>query len=105
MEIQEVQRNLDNSIDHWIAALEKYNEADLIKKPSSKEWSLGQVYMHLKEETEYFIEQVHECLSNNNSLGEMTPQAKLMFANNQFPRRRLLVILLLLKMFPSLRAG
>ena len=78
MEMKKIKRDLDNSIDHWIRALEKYNETDLIKKPSPKEWSVGQVYMHLKEETEYFLEQVQECMRNDkNAFSEMTLPAKL----------------------------
>jgi len=74
------------TIDIWIKELEKYDFDQLCTKPSSTTWSLGQMYMHLIEDTGYYIEQIKICLSNNeNATEDAAPAAKIMFANNSFP--------------------
>lgn len=53
-------------------------------------WSLGQVYIHLIADTEYYFQQVDICLkTNRNSLGKKTPSGFLLFRNNSFPNQRL----------------
>ncbi|MEJ7682628.1 MAG: hypothetical protein WKG06_33180 [Segetibacter sp.] len=55
-------------------------------KPSPNSWSLGQVYMHLIDDTNYYIEQIKICVStNDNVIEEASPGAKTMFLNNDFP--------------------
>lgn len=78
--------DFNHGIDTWIEALHHYNFVQLCRKPSPDSWSLGQVYMHLIENTNYYIEQIKVCLSNNNN-ESMRPSdiAKTMFLNNDFP--------------------
>src|ERR1700730_1234537 len=74
------------TIDIWIKELEQYDFMQLSVKPSPNSWSLGQVYMHLIDETNYYIEQIKICLStNDNAIEEASPDAKTMFLNNEFP--------------------
>ncbi len=74
------------TIDIWIKELKQYDFIQLCAKPSPKSWSLGQVYMHLIEDTNYYIEKIKICVStDNNENEEASPYAKTMFLNNDFP--------------------
>ena len=74
------------TIDTWINALDQYSFARLCAKPAPGSWSLGQVMMHLAEDTNYYIEQIRICVSTNDNAGEeASPEAKAMFLNNDFP--------------------
>ena len=78
--------NLTKTLDTWIDALSQYDFQQLCAKPSPASWSIGQVYMHLIENTVYFIEQAKICASSNDNItGEPSGAAKAMFANNSFP--------------------
>ena len=78
--------DLDQSIDSWIKGLEQYDFIQLCAKPSPTSWSLGQVCMHLIENTNYYVDQIKMCVStNDNIMGEASPEAKTMFLNNEFP--------------------
>lgn len=76
----------NTTIDLWISELEKYGMEELLDKPAEKSWSAGQVYMHLLNETEYYIEQIKECVGNNNNAQELMKEAGMkMFLANEFP--------------------
>ena len=75
-----------NTLNIWLNALEQYSFEMLRAKPSQQSWSMGQVYMHLYSETNYYFEQANICLHNNDDTNEeITATGKLMFANNAFP--------------------
>lgn len=79
-------KDFNNTIDLWIKALDQYDFRQLCTKPSADGWSLGQVYVHLIDDTNYYIEQVKLCIATNeHSLEEASPTAKVMFLNNDFP--------------------
>jgi GTP-sensing pleiotropic transcriptional regulator CodY len=78
--------HFNNTINTWIAAMEQYNFHSLCKKPTNESWSIGQVYMHLLNETNYYIEEMKLCISSNeNASEEMIDRAKMMFSKNEFP--------------------
>lgn len=78
--------DLNHTIDIWINELEQYNFMQLCAKPSPNSWSLGQVYLHLIADTDYYIEQIKICVyTNDNVIEEASPVAKKMFLNNDFP--------------------
>jgi hypothetical protein len=79
-------KEFNNTLDSWIKSVDQYNFIQLCTKPSPASWSLGQVCMHLMDNTDFYIEQIHICLSNDdNLLEEMSVNAKTMFHNNDFP--------------------
>jgi hypothetical protein len=55
--------DLDQSIDSWIKELEQYDFIQLCAKPSPTSWSLGQVCMHLIENTNYYVDQIKMCVN------------------------------------------
>ncbi len=78
--------DFNNTIDIWIDALKQYDFNTLCTKPGTESWSLGQVYMHLLNETGYYLEQIASCLGNNENSGEeMVAFAKELFIRNGFP--------------------
>ena len=79
-------KDLNHTTDLWIKSIEQNNFDQICAKPSPTSWSLGQVCMHLIEATHYYLEQANVCLSSNDHvLDEMTPNAKTMFRNKEFP--------------------
>ncbi|HTH57081.1 MAG TPA: DinB family protein [Cyclobacteriaceae bacterium] len=81
--------DFNNTIDTWINDLERYTLDELCARSDPQGWSLGQVYMHLIEETKYYMEQMESCLKyNENAFEQMDDRGKVMFANNSFPDRR-----------------
>lgn len=77
--------NFNRTIDYWFDELDHYSMQDLLIAPASG-WSLGQVYTHVHDETNYFLGQVKECLSSDDSSdGVKTEDAVKMFSNNDFP--------------------
>ena len=78
--------NFIRTIDIWIKELDRYDFIQLCTQPSPNSWSIGQVYIHLIDNTYYFIEQIKICIStNDNAMEEASPAAKEMFLNNDFP--------------------
>lgn len=77
----------NDTIDTWISSLDKYTLEMLQQKPHPDTWSLGQVYVHIMDDTAYFVEQAGIALSNNNenSEKEMHADAKAIFRNKGFP--------------------
>ena len=79
-------KSFNQTIDRWIKELKEYDFKQLCAKPSSNSWSMGQVGMHLIENTNYFIEQIKICMAtDDNANEEASPEAKQMFQNNDFP--------------------
>lgn len=82
--------DFNSTIDTWIKDLEHYNLDQLSARPDRTSWSLGQIYMHLIEETKFYIDQMESCLKyNDHAFEQMDERAKIMFANNSFPDRRI----------------
>lgn len=78
--------DFNNTIDAWIKNLEPYSFANLCMKPTPGSWSLGQLYLHLINDTRYYIEQIEPCLSsNNNATEQIKPNRKALLLANEFP--------------------
>ena len=79
-------QQLNTTIGIWKEALASYPAEALCKQPSRGCWSIGQVYLHLIADTNFFIEQINLCLiSNDNVNEEPTGNGKLMLRKNEFP--------------------
>lgn len=77
---------INHTIDTWIRELDQYNFTRLCTKPAPNSWSLGQLYIHLIEDTNYYLEQIKICVSaDDHATEEAAPAAKTMFHNNDFP--------------------
>jgi hypothetical protein len=79
-------KQFNETIDKWINSLDDYTLEMLCRKPQPGSWSLAEVYAHITDNNEYYLEHMKNCLSNNdNSAKKMHENAKTMFANNDFP--------------------
>lgn len=73
-------------LHHWRRELDHYTLDQLHRKPTVDSWSLGQVYMHLVDDTNWYMDQIRICLSQNEHTGgEKSPFAQSIFRNNDFP--------------------
>lgn len=76
----------NNTVNQWIACLDDYTIDMLHRQPQPSSWSLGQVYVHIIDDTSYFVEQIAAALTTTaNSDKEMHKNAKFIFKNNGFP--------------------
>jgi hypothetical protein len=84
-------RQFNETIDQWILYLEEYTLEMLCRVPATGGWSLGQVYIHLIDDTGYHVEQMKAALMNNNANSDKTmhPDARALFARNAFPDTRI----------------
>jgi hypothetical protein len=78
--------NFNITIEKWIVSLDQYTLEMLLLEPEPGVWSLGQVYMHIINDTGYFVEQMRICLQNDSySQMEKHENAAAILANNEFP--------------------
>lgn len=79
-------RDCHDTINTWLEELNRYSFAQLVAKPTLKNWSMGQLYMHLIDATGYFIRQAEICLSSTeHAAEEASAAARKMFAEDAFP--------------------
>jgi DinB superfamily len=78
--------DFNHIIDYWIAQLDQYSFEQLCSKPAPGKWSLGQLYLHLLADTNYYIGQMEGCVLSNDHAGEeASPDGREMLLNNDFP--------------------
>jgi hypothetical protein len=81
---------LESTIGTWIDALAHYDFNVLQARPNKDSWSLGQVYMHILEDTNFYADQVESCLTeSDNQSAEKNDFATRLFLNNDFPDERI----------------
>ena len=79
-------KDYHHTIDIWLQSLEPYDIARLLAQPGPGAWSLGQVYMHILDQAEFYFNQIKICLaSNDHAMEDCTSEAKAMLRNNAFP--------------------
>jgi hypothetical protein len=82
--------DFNNAIDVWINTVEQYSFEELCRQPDEHIWSLGQICVHLINDTSWFVEQIKICLLNDENANEsMTSFAQTIFQNNSFPDEKL----------------
>jgi hypothetical protein len=73
-------------IDIWLHELDRYTFEQILSKPAADNWSIGQLYMHLIDTTNYFLEQAMACTTSNAyATEEAHSAATAMFERNDFP--------------------
>jgi len=79
-------QKFNHTIDSWIAALDQYTIAGLWAKPTPGSWSIGQMYMHLIQDTGFYLDQLGACLTTDEHAHESASAFVLtMLRNNEFP--------------------
>ena len=83
--------DFNTTLDIWLKELQNYNYKSLTQKQDASSWSIGQVYMHLINETNWYFEQLECCFSHTNNIEkEMAESAKFIFENNSFAAIKIL---------------
>lgn len=76
----------NDTIEKWIRYLNDYSLGMLCRKPQPDSWSLGQVYIHIIDDTGYFIGQMKTALLKDvNKEKEMHKYARSLFEHDTFP--------------------
>lgn len=79
-------RHFDATIQQWIDQANEYTLEQLQQAPRPGSWSLGQVYVHIINDTAWFVEQMEAALLTcADSDKAMHADARRMFDNNSFP--------------------
>ncbi|UYQ95705.1 DinB family protein [Chitinophaga horti] len=52
-----------HTIDRWTGFLPGYSLEQLCQRPHPGSWSSGQVYLHLIQDTRFFVEQMEAALA------------------------------------------
>ena len=80
-------KQFNDTIQHWIDQLNNYSIDMLRQRPQTDAWSLGQVYIHIIEDTTFYLEQMQAALASKNRNAErsMRSRARAMFDDNEFP--------------------
>lgn len=90
MSILELINRFNTTIDTWLTSLDRYTPDQLLLIPEKNSWSIGQLYVHLCRESEYFLSQAENCMqSSQNTAERASSEATLMFGNNEFPNARI----------------
>mgnify|MGYP000155921798 FL=1 len=80
----------DDTIDIWIKALSGYSYDQLLIKPNETSWSLGQLYLHIINESEWYNSQMEIALIDLNHRDKpMTLEAQQLFDRGEFEDRRI----------------
>ena len=88
--IESLPARFHQTLDKWIDELHHYSYDQLCLQPGPARWSLGQVYAHLIEETDFYFQQSRMCLNHNvNASGKMSSEAESWFKNNSYPNQKL----------------
>jgi hypothetical protein len=82
-----MQDRFNKTIQQWIDYLDDYSLEMLRQRPQADAWSLGQVYVHIIEDTTFYLEQMKAALASNNLHAEkaMHTRASALFENNGLP--------------------
>jgi len=84
--MEKIPQGLEASIDLCLQALEKYSLPQLSIKYDPKKWSLGQMFLHIVESTDFFLDNVETCLRQMKDAGEPTTERALkVFSANELP--------------------
>ena len=78
--------DFNHTVDIWVSELDRYSFTQLQAKPSLNSWSLGQVYMHIISQSQYYLGQMAICTSTDEFAEEGTsPAASKLFLANALP--------------------
>ncbi|NML38107.1 hypothetical protein HHL17_12955 [Chitinophaga sp. G-6-1-13] len=79
------QQQFNDTLQQWVAFLDDYSLEMICRPTKAAAWSLGQVYMHIIDDTGWFVEQVATALvSQAHQDQEMTEEGRQILANG-FP--------------------
>ncbi len=94
MDTKEILRKFEDTVSGYIRELERFSLEQLLWKPATDEWSLGQMYLHLIHSAQFMqLRNVALCLDGGPtvlSTGK-TKQGEELFSTGSFPPDRIKV--------------
>ncbi|MCM3341631.1 DinB family protein [Paenibacillus sp. MER TA 81-3] len=93
MRITDILVRFDEITKHYVRELDKYSLAELWRKPSENEWSLGQMYLHLPHSTlNLQLRLAEQCMDpGGEGGGGKTEAGHAVFEQGSFPPVRIKV--------------
>ncbi|UZR97177.1 DinB family protein [Chondrinema litorale] len=80
----------NKTIDYWIDELSRYSIEQLLIKPDNKSWSLGQVYEHLIEDSNWYNSQIKLALASDAyATIETSDKAKELLERGSFENKKI----------------
>ncbi|MGZ5255585.1 MAG: DinB family protein, partial [Flavitalea sp.] len=74
-----------STIDKWINALEHFSFEQLSFKPANGGWSLGQLYQHILDDTNWYFKQLKIAMLDKDHINsEVSDEAKSLFVKGSF---------------------
>lgn len=80
---------LNACINQWSDALRRYHYKQLIAQPAPGSWSMGQLYQHLVNDGEFYLQQMTACNANENCDAITNPVAQEIFEQKKLPAERI----------------
>jgi uncharacterized protein YndB with AHSA1/START domain len=88
---QTILEHFNITLGEWIGFLDDYTLDMLRQPPRAGSWSLGQVYMHITDDSLHFAGQMREAMNKETDGDkEMHEDARSIFRNNGFPDRKIM---------------
>ena len=79
----------NQAIDLWISELNKFSHDQLLLKPDTNSWSMGQLYMHILNDTNWYINQMNLSIEDTqNCHREMNEEGKELFERSSFEDKK-----------------
>ena len=80
----------NQAIDLWISELNKFSHDQLLLKPDTNSWSMGQLYMHILNDTNWYINQMNLSIEDTqNCHREMNEEGKALFERSSFEDKKI----------------
>lgn len=79
----------NETIEIWINELDSFTIDQILVKPDSKSWSLGQLYQHIIDETTWYHEQLEISLVDKENVNKKTSkEANTLLERGSFENKR-----------------
>ena len=88
-EFESLLRSFNQTIVTWRQGLERYSYQEIRTSPGVESWSIGQVVLHIIEESHWYLDQISKCLkSDENAEKGISPKIERWFEQHSFPNKR-----------------
>lgn len=78
--------DLESTINYWLTVLDQYSFERVTRKYQANKWSLGQVFMHLIDSSNFFLNNANLCLESMQNRDEpLSESANNLFHKNELP--------------------
>lgn len=84
--VETLLQRFNDTIGQWVGFLDHYSLEMLHLSPRPGSWSLGQVYTHIINDTQWVVQQMKRSMENSDDADKTAHEnARTMLQNNDFP--------------------